>query len=157
MAEAHSAANARGLMQLVPATGKALARELGVHWGGAATLFQPLTNITLGTAYLRAMLDRFGGEPVLATVAYNAGPTPATRWRDERPRADIDLWIETIPYKETRDYVARVFAFSVIYDWRLNGDALPLSARLAGGTDAASAPRRGFACPDSGKMLVSSP
>lgn len=144
MADARSPAAARGLMQLVPATGKALARELGMRWSGAGMLYQPLANITLGTAYLRAMLDRFEGTPAVATAAYNAGPTPATRWSSERPRDDIDLWIETIPYKETREYVARVFAFSVIYDWRLNGDAAPLTARLAG---TASSERRGFACP----------
>lgn len=145
MADARSPAAARGLMQLVPATGKSLARQLGIRWSGASTLYQPLTNITLGTAYLRAMLDRFDGTPAVATAAYNAGPTPATRWSSERPRDDIDLWIETIPYKETREYVARVFAFSVIYDWRLHGDAAPLSARLAG---TGGGERRGFACPD---------
>src|SRR5690606_320331 len=132
MADARSHADARGLMQLVPATGKALARNLGIARRGPAPLHEPRANITLGTAYLRAMLDRFGGEPAVATAAYNAGPTPATRWQQQRPRDAVDLWIETIPYRETREYVARVFAFSVIYDWRLHGKAVPLSARLAG-------------------------
>src|SRR5690606_32812818 len=149
MADARSPANARGLMQLLPATGKAIAQRLGMRWRGAAMLHEPLANITLGTAYLRAMLDRFDATPAIATAAYNAGPTPATRWSSERAaQADaLDLWIETIPYHETRAYVARVFAFSVIYDWRLNGDALPLTQRLAG-TDGAGGTRRGFHCPD---------
>lgn len=146
MADARSHANARGLMQLVPSTGKALARKLGLAWRGAATLYEPRTNITLGTAYLRAMLDRFNGEPAVATAAYNAGPSPATRWQQQRTRDAVDLWIETIPYRETREYVARVFAFSVIYDWRLHGSAVPLSARLAGRT-VPDAARRDFACP----------
>ncbi len=66
----------------------------------------------------------------MTIAAYNAGPTPTARWQGQRPGFDPDLWIETISYKETREYVARVLAFSVIYDWRLNGDALPLSDRL---------------------------
>ena len=155
MADARSHANARGLMQLVPATGKALARKLGLRWRGAATLYEPRANITLGTAYLRAMLDRFGGEPAVATAAYNAGPTPATRWQQQRPRDPVDLWIETIPYRETREYVARVFAFSVIYDWRLHGSAVPLSARLAG-TPVSDAGRRAFHCPQARVAATSS-
>ena len=77
-------------------------------------------------------------------TAYNAGPTPAARWLSQRPTHDPDLWIETISYKETRDYVARVMAFSAIYDWLLNGDALPVSERMLGRTQGV---RKRFACP----------
>ena len=101
------------------------------------------SNITIGSAYLREMHDKWGDLPH-AIAAYNAGPTPTTRWRTQRPDFDPDLWIETISYKETREYVARVLAFSVIYDWRMNGDALRVSDRIAGKQDAA---RVKFACP----------
>ena len=90
------------------------------------------------------MLDRYGGKPYFAIAGYNAGPTPLQRWQSQRPTMDPDFWIETISYGETRDYVARVLAFSTIYDWRLNGNALPLSARMVGKLDA---PRKQFTCP----------
>ena len=91
----------------------------------------------LGTAYLRHMLDGYGGQPHFAIAGYNAGPAPLRRWQQERPGMDPDFWIETINYKETRDYVARVLAFSVIYDWRLNGDVMRLGERLRGRLDGA--------------------
>jgi soluble lytic murein transglycosylase len=141
---ARSSANAMGLMQVLPATGASVAARLGLPWGGAESLFDPDTNIVLGTAYLRQLMDKYGGQPYQVIAGYNAGPTPLARWQSQRPGMDPDFWIETISYKETRDYVARVLAFSVLYDWRLYGDALTLSERLRGRTDA---PRKGFACP----------
>ena len=141
---ARSSANAMGLMQVLPATGAAVARRIGATWGGAESLYDPDTNIVLGSAYLRQMLDAYGGQPYFAIAGYNAGPAPLNRWKSQRPGMDPDFWIETISYKETRDYVARVLAFSVIYDWRLNGDALTLSDRLRGRDDGA---RKRFACP----------
>lgn len=142
--KARSGANAMGLMQVLPTTGAAVAQRIGRSWGGAASLYEPDTNIVLGTAYLRQMLDQYGGKPYFAIAGYNAGPAPLTRWQTQRPGMDADFWIETISYKETREYVARVLAFSVIYDWRLDGDALRLSDRLQGRTDA---PRKSFVCP----------
>lgn len=141
---ARSHANALGLMQVVPGTGMTVARRLGLAWGGAESLYDTDTNIILGSAYLRQLLDTYGGQPYFAIAGYNAGPAPLARWQSQRPGMDPDFWIETISYKETREYVARVLAFSVIYDWRLNGDALPLSDRMRGRTDA---PRKKFACP----------
>ena len=141
-----SAADARGLMQVLPSTGEAMAKRLGREWRGAHSLYEPDTNLTLGTAYLRQLLDRYQGLPYLAIAAYNAGPAPIARWQDARAALEPDFWIETIPYKETRDYVARVLAFSVVYDWRLNGSALPLSDRLLGRFDGKAA-RRTFTCP----------
>ncbi|MDQ2702417.1 MAG: lytic transglycosylase domain-containing protein [Pseudomonadota bacterium] len=142
--KARSAANARGLMQVVPATGAAEARRLGLPWRGADSLYDPDTNIALGTAYLRKVLDRYGGKPYFAIAGYNAGPTPLQRWQSERPGMDADFWIETISYKETREYVARVLAFSTIYDWRLDGTAVPLTARMEGRHTGA---RKSFVCP----------
>ncbi len=141
---ARSGANAMGLMQVLPGTGAAVARRIGVPWSGAASLYDADTNIILGTAYLRQMMDDYGNQPYFAIAGYNAGPGPLNRWKSQRPGMDPDFWIETISYKETRDYVARVLAFSVIYDWRLNGDAATLSERMRGRTDG---PRKRFTCP----------
>jgi soluble lytic murein transglycosylase len=141
---ARSSANALGLMQMLPGTGMAVARRIGVPWTGADSLYDPDTSITLGTAYLRQLLDTYGGQPYFAIAGYNAGPAPLLRWQSQRPGMDPDFWIETISYKETREYVARVLAFSTIYDWRLNGNALPLSDRMRGITTGA---RKQFACP----------
>jgi len=141
---AHSGANAMGLMQVLPGTGMATAAKLGLPWGGAQSLYDPDTNIVLGSAYLRELLDKYGGLPYMAIAGYNAGPTPTARWQALHTGMDADFWIETIGYKETRDYVARVLAFSTIYDWRLNGNALPLSDRMQGRTQAT---RKAFTCP----------
>lgn len=141
---ARSSANAMGLMQVLPSTGAAVARRIGLPWAGADSLYEPETNIILGTAYLRQLLDEYGGQPYQAIAGYNAGPAPLNRWKSQRPGMDPDFWIETISYKETRDYVARVLAFATIYDWRLNGDALNLGDRMRGRIDG---PRRKFACP----------
>ena len=146
MPQAHSAADARGLMQLLPSVGAHLARKQGIAWSGGDTLYQPLTNIALGAAYLRQMLDRFGGRTYLAIGAYDAGVAPVDRWLAQRPGLDPDFWVETVNYKETRDYISRVLAFSVIYDWRLAGKAVPLSDRMLG-RSVPDAKRRGFACP----------
>jgi soluble lytic murein transglycosylase len=147
-AQARSHADARGLMQLLPGTAREEARRRGLPWRGASALYQPLTNITLGTAHLQEMLQRHDGRPYLATAAYNAGPQPVARWLAQRAPREPDLWIETIPYRETRDYVSRILAFSVVYDWRLQRDALPVTRRMLG--DAGRrATRRDFACPSS--------
>lgn len=129
-ADARSHADARGLMQLLPATGQRMARDLGLPWTGAGSLADPVTNIRLGSRYLARQLERFGGSAWLASAAYNAGPRPVERWLAARAGLPADLFIETIPYSETRDYVPRLMAFSVIYDWRLHGKARPLSLRL---------------------------
>lgn len=150
--EVRSPANAYGLMQLLPGTGKQMARQLGLHWPGTSMLLDPQTNIRLGSRYLAQQAERFQGSPWLASAAYNAGPRPVQRWLGERAVLPADIFIETIPYRETRDYVMRVLAFSVIYDWRLNGEVRPLSDRLPdpgrrylGVTNAAAA--RPVVCP----------
>ncbi|MCF7222148.1 transglycosylase SLT domain-containing protein [Marilutibacter chinensis] len=140
---ARSSANALGLMQILPGTGAATAARLGLPWGGAASLYDADTNIILGSAYLRQMMDENGGQPYFAIAGYNAGPTPLLRWRTQRPGMDPDFWIETVSYRETREYIARVLAFSVIYDWKLDGDALRLEDRIRGRTQG---PRKGFVC-----------
>jgi soluble lytic murein transglycosylase len=141
--KARSGANAMGLMQVLPTTGAATAKRLGLPWSGAASLYDSDTNIALGTAYLREMENKYG-VPYIAIAAYNAGPAPTARWQSQRPNYDPDFWIETISYRETREYVARVLAFSVIYDWRLNGNALPITDRMLGRVNAK---RKAFVCP----------
>lgn len=140
---ARSPANAIGLMQILPSTGVGVAKKIGLPWAGAASLYDARTNIALGTAYLRQLLDR-NLEPYQAIASYNAGPAPVNRWIGQRPAHEPAFWIETISYKETRDYVARVLAFSTIYDWRLTGSALPVSQRMRG---AHGAERKAFVCP----------
>jgi soluble lytic murein transglycosylase len=157
--DAHSGADAFGLMQLLPGTAKHLAKQIGVPFSGAAALFDPDLNIRLGTQYLGNMAVRFDGSPWLASAAYNAGPDPVARWIDARDSLEPDFFIETIPYKETREYVARVLAFSVIYDWRLNGKALQLASRLprigqAYSPPSADAPRKDVVCPASAPVSV---
>ena len=89
-------------------------------------------------------MDRYGGKPYQVIAGYNAGPAPLGRWMAQRADMDPDLWIETISYKETREYVARVLSFSTLYDWRLQGDARRVSDRMLG---IFNGPRKGFACP----------
>ncbi|TXH75152.1 MAG: lytic murein transglycosylase [Lysobacteraceae bacterium] len=108
-----SHADARGLMQVVPGTGAGLAKRLGLPWRGGASLYEPELNIMLGTAYLRELEDKYG-QTYIAIAAYNAGPGPAARWLSQRPNMDADFWIETVSYKETRDYIARFLAFSAL-------------------------------------------
>jgi soluble lytic murein transglycosylase len=149
--DAHSSADAWGLMQLLPGTAAQLAKSIKLRYGGARDLLDPDTNITLGTRYLAAMAQHYDGSPWLASAAYNAGVDPVGRWIDARDTLEPDFFIETIPYKETREYVARVLAFSLIYDWRLNGTVTPLSSKLprigkAYSPPAEDTPRKTVAC-----------
>lgn len=150
--DARSGADAWGLMQLLPGTARNLAKAEKISFTGAAALFDPDLNIRLGTAFLSKMAQRYDGSPWLASAAYNAGPDPVDRWINARDSLEPDFFIETIPYKETREYVARVLAFSVIYDWRLHGSVLPLASRLPRIGQAYSppppdAPRKEVVCP----------
>lgn len=130
MNDARSGADARGLMQLLPATAALVARRNGMSWGGGDTLYDPVVNIALGTRYLAQLAERYNGAPWLASAAYNAGPNRVDQWLSARGKLAPDLFVATIPFKETREYVARVMAFSVIYDWRLHGSVVPLDVRM---------------------------
>ncbi len=115
--EAISPAGAIGLMQLMPATARVIAKnfpQLGRH----PDLTVPETNITLGTAYLAARLKQFDGHIPLALASYNAGPHRVRQWLKATPFHEPELWIEAIPFNETRNYVQRILAYQVIYDWR---------------------------------------
>lgn len=127
---ARSSADARGLMQLLPSTAAAVAKRESAPYRGASDLEQPALNIRLGTRYLAERRDRYDGRLWLAAAAYNAGPAPVERWLDARPDLPPDLWSETVTYRETREYISRVMAFSVIYDWRLDGEVTRVSTRM---------------------------
>lgn len=126
---ARSAANARGLLQLLPSTARLVARRNG--WPAPATedLFHPPTNLRLGTAYLREQVERFGGRFVLVLGAYNAGPNAVRRWLPERPM-DTDVWIENVPYNETRTYIQRIVWNSTVFGWKASGEGQRITALL---------------------------
>ena len=111
-------AAAMDLMQLLPATAKQIARHQGLSYSSAHQLIDPTTNIQLGTAYLGSMLRRFNNNRILASAAYNAGPSRVQNWLN--PNLPLDVWIETIPFRETRNYVQNVLMFTSIYARRLN-------------------------------------
>ncbi len=119
-AEAVSRAGARGLMQLMPATARAVAKSDGQAAHSEARLFEPAYNIRLGRAYLASLVDDFGGSYVLAIAGYNAGPGRAREWMrnfgDPRsPEVDVVDWVEMIPFEETRTYVQRVMENLHVY------------------------------------------
>lgn len=154
MSDARSGADARGLMQLVPATAAMVARSNGLNWNGGDSLYDPTTNITLGTRYLAQVASRYNDAPWLGSAAYNAGPNKVDQWLAARGTLAPDLFVATMPYKETREYVARVMAFSVIYDWRLNGKVVPLATRMSPigqtyGLPNAMTAKRSIDCPPS--------
>ena len=131
MEDARSPTGALGLMQVMPATGRHTARSIGLRRFRARYLLDADKNITIGTAYLKQMYDRFGGNTILATAAYNAGPNQVARWLPDSGCSEPDEWIETIPYTETRKYVARILYYATIYDWRLKRDITPVHKRMA--------------------------
>ncbi|MGN5099339.1 transglycosylase SLT domain-containing protein [Aeromonas veronii] len=116
---AQSPVGARGLMQLMPATAKETAGKLGVPYRNEQQLFDPTMNIRLGSAYLKRLLDVYDGNRILAAAAYNAGPGRVKRWREQSDNKPMDVWVESIPYKETRNYVQNVLSFDLIYQHKL--------------------------------------
>ncbi|MCH9005865.1 MAG: transglycosylase SLT domain-containing protein [Proteobacteria bacterium] len=130
MRDARSSAGAIGLMQLMPATGRDVAKEIKLPYSGLATLVDPKSNIHLGTTYLGQMAERYGGNRVLATAAYNAGPHRVDRWLPKDSSIDARIWIENIPFNETRQYVKRVLTAQTIFHWRMTGKIRRLSDEL---------------------------
>lgn len=128
-AGAVSAAGARGLMQIMPTTGRLLARQTGLRYSRTA-LLQPATSLQMGTRYLRDMLDRFGGSAEKALAAYNAGPHRVVAWTALRPSLSAEEFVETIPFTETRNYVMIILAAREQYR-RIYGLNLPAAAPSA--------------------------
>lgn len=105
--DAVSRADARGVMQMVPSTASAVARRWHLASPGRDGLFDPSIAVPLGAAYLRELLDRYGEQLTLSLAAYDAGPAAVARWVPRKPM-DADVWIENIPYNETRGYVQHI-------------------------------------------------
>jgi soluble lytic murein transglycosylase len=127
--DAVSRAGARGLMQLRPATAAAVARRWQLTSPSPDSLFDPSSAVALGAAYLREMLDRYGGQLGPALAAYNAGTAPVARWMPSQPM-DADIWIENIAYGETRDYLQRIVEHIVAYAWVRDADPPRLASLM---------------------------
>jgi len=127
--DARSAAGAAGLMQVMPRTARFVAQKIGLRNYLRKGVTEVETNVTLGTGYLRLVLDQLG-HPLLASAAYNAGPARARRWRDASRPLEGAIYTETIPFPETRDYVKKVMANSVFYAALIQKEVSPLKARL---------------------------
>ena len=131
MSDVGSSAGALGLMQIMPQTGKRIAGWHGEKLSSPMLLLQPERNIRYGTSYLRRQLDDLQNHPFLATAAYNAGQSRVKGWLPSIPMP-ADIWVETIPFNETRSYVEKVAAYTAIYEIRLGkaaqipGAGLPL-------------------------------
>ena len=128
--DARSHVGASGLMQVMPATAKWTAKKIGLDYR-PAMLTDRDTNLRIGTAYLKLVLDDLGGSQAMAAAAYNAGPGRPRRWR-EGPVQEAAIWAENIPLNETRDYVKKVLANATIYAGLITGKAASLKARLGG-------------------------
>ena len=127
LSDARSSAGALGLMQILPGTGRQTARAAGMRRVSSRTLLDADANIRLGSAYLRRLLDRMQGNPALASASYNAGPHRVERWLAASGGFEPALWVEFVPYRETRQYVKRVLEYRIVYQHRLGtggGDRL---------------------------------
>ena len=120
MADARSGVGATGLMQLMPATAKETARKFSIPLASPQQVLIPDKNIQLGAAYLSQVHSQFNGNRVLASAAYNAGPGRVRQWLKGANHLGFDVWIESIPFDETRQYVQNVLSYSVIYGQKLN-------------------------------------
>lgn len=120
--DATSPVGAMGLMQLMPETARRTARQWKQSRPSRADLFDPRINVFIGSAHLRDLIDRFDGQVPVALAGYNAGPNAAQRWLPDSAK-DTDIWIENIPYNETREYVQRVLWHSVVFAWLKSGKA----------------------------------
>lgn len=126
---ATSGVGARGMMQLMPATAKETARKYRLIYNQPNDLYRSENNIMLGSAYYSQILKQFNGNRVLATAAYNAGPTSVRRWlAASKGQLDVMSFIETIPYTETREYVQAVLSYRMIYQQSHTPDAAMFSA-----------------------------
>ena len=126
---ARSGVGASGLMQIMPATARWIARRLGIRKFDPSEMQEPAKNIQFGAYYLKHVQTSLDGSPVLATAAYNAGPGRAQRWRDTQPM-EAAVYIESIPFTETRDYVKKVMSNAMYYAMRFGQPSVLLKDRL---------------------------
>lgn len=127
--DAVSSAGARGLLQLLPETARRTATAWKQPKPKPEALFDPDIAIVLGAAHLSELIDRFGGQTVAALAAYNAGPNAAARWIPSQP-VEADVWIENIPYNETRTYVQRIMWHNLVFNWLKTGEPQKADAWL---------------------------
>ena len=127
--DARSHAGAMGLMQLLPRTARQVARSLSIRFH-RNDLLNANTNVQLGINYLRHVKKKFKGNKVLATAAYNAGGHRVSQWLPQDGILPADVWIEGVPFKETRNYLKRVLTYTVIYEQRLGKRPVPLLERM---------------------------
>ena len=129
VSRAKSNVGAAGLMQVMPSTARWIARKIGMKDYRKNFIHEVDTNLTLGTYYMKTVLGWFDNSPVLASAAYNAGPSRARQWRGDMPLEGA-IYIETIPFSETRDYVKKVMSNTVYYAQQFGQPARPLKQRL---------------------------
>ncbi|MDP2878237.1 MAG: transglycosylase SLT domain-containing protein [Sulfuricella sp.] len=149
--QARSGVGASGLMQLMPGTARWVAKRIGMKNFSQSLVNQLDTNVALGTYYLKYVLDKLDGQPLLATAAYNAGPSRAIKWRSEAPMEGA-IYAETIPFTETRSYTQKVMSNAVYYGNRFGQQLQSLKQRLgtitrgSGKTDCGNEDERAPAC-----------
>jgi len=130
MDDARSPAGALGLMQVMPATGRETARRIGTSLPSARGLLDPKKNVMIGSAYLKQVLKRFNGSFSMAAAAYNAGPHRVRSWLPDSGCVPADIWVDTIPFTETRRYVRRASFYAAVYQWRLQESIDRIGTRL---------------------------
>ncbi len=128
--DARSQAGALGLMQLMPQTGRFTGRSLKLNIRSNEAILRIENNLRLGAHYLKLVLDQQQGHQVLATAAYNAGPNRLKEWLPHSEPMDADIWVDTIPFNETRNYVKNVLAFTTVYNHRLGNGGARLVQRM---------------------------
>jgi soluble lytic murein transglycosylase len=126
---ARSPVGARGLMQLMPATAKLVTKRARLPSSYTNELNDPKVNIQLGSYHLAWLIERFDGQRPLAIAAYNAGEHRVDRWIKNKTLTPTDVWIETIPFRETRNYVKNVLAFAFVYNQLLDTPTAILSPK----------------------------
>jgi soluble lytic murein transglycosylase len=124
-----SARDALGLMQLLLPTARSVAKRWKQPPPAREDLFKPEVNLQLGAAYLRELRDKFGGSLLLALGAYNAGPNAVARWIPQKP-VDADVWMENIPYTETRNYIQKIIWHITVFGWKESGQPQDLAPLL---------------------------
>lgn len=127
--DARSSAGALGLMQLMPATGRLTGRKINMPIRNNRALLNVENNLRLGASYLKEVLGRNNNNQVLATASYNAGPNRVSSWLPPR-NMEADIWVELIPFGETRDYVKNVMSYTTVYDHRLGSRPARLRQRM---------------------------
>jgi soluble lytic murein transglycosylase len=126
---AKSKVGALGLMQLMPYTARRVAKQLGLKRPAQGDILEVDNNIRLGTQYFKTVLDQFDDNVPLAAAAYNAGPKNVQKWLPQEQPLSADLWVETVPFKETRNYIQAVLAYATIFDKHL-GQEVQISSRM---------------------------